>query len=395
MKLNTVVDPDILQAMQDAFFNATGLGVHTVDYKGHPLLNHSGLTPFWEKMRTSSIYKEGCMRGDAHGGLEAARKGEVSFYKCHLGLIHFAVPIITKGEYIGAIICGGVKCKDVKELDLHLPNLKDTNFLKDINILKLFDQIPEVSFKKLKSASVILRKIINYIIERHLLDKENDELLQKQQENSNLKAQLKEFEIKYYHSQINPHFLFNTLNIAGRQAYLEGAGKTQEIIYTTAEIYRKYLQKASVLVTLKEELENIKNYMFIQNVRFGQELVFKDNVDRELLSYQLPTMCLQILIENAVGHGLEPKENLGTVKLDITKENEIILLTLSDDGVGISEEILNQLNTPYPVEISTNKSPGLGIQNIRKLLGHFNAGYKLSFKSTLGKGTCVELILPL
>ncbi len=392
MLLGDIINLDVLQKIQDSFAEATGFAAIIVDFKGEPLLKYSGFSKFCQRLRKDPKFNERCMRSDAHGSLESARKVDVCIYRCHAGLVDFAVPIIVEGTYIASMMCGQVLATEYQEINTELMNYKANIFEEDPVLLDLYKQIPTLPFARIKETADLLYTILKYIVDQYLLNQKNIKLLNEQKELMELEKQYRELEIKYYHSQINPHFLFNSLNMAGRLAYMENANKTQEIIYTLADMYRYYLKDTNYLISVEEELKNVKNYMFIQKVRFGDLLNFNLEVTEDILNFRIPAMTLQIFVENSVRHGLEQKEDLGSVQLSGKAVNNTLHFEISDNGIGIPQEkiaILNQI--PF-----TNREIGLGLFNIHKRLNYyFSDKYRIYFAPELDKGTKVILTIPL
>jgi sensor histidine kinase YesM len=238
---------------------------------------------------------------------------------------------------------------------------------------------------------------LNYIVEQYLLNKKNLRLLQEQKEKIELEQMYKDMELRYYASQINPHFLFNALNIAGRQAYLENAEKTQEVIYALADMYRGYLISTDLLISVTEELRNVKNYIFIQHNRFGEQLKYEQDIPEEILKVKIPAMTLQIFIENSIRHGLEKKEDLGFVRLTASKINksqkEYVLFEICDNGVGIPEDVYASLKCKR--FDSFNLSSSRGIYSVyKKLSYYFQSDFDMEFYSDPRNGARVKLTIP-
>lgn len=138
-------------------------------------------------------------------------------------------------------------------------------------------------------------------------------------------------------SQINPHFLFNTLNIISRTALFEGANTTVDLLDTLSSIFRYTLQHQDD-VTLKEELQFVRKYLTIQQYRFKERLSFTIEADPALDEVRIPPLIIQPFVENAMIHGLEPKVEGGKVSITATRKGRTVMLTVEDSGVGIDLE---------------------------------------------------------
>lgn len=167
-----------------------------------------------------------------------------------------------------------------------------------------------------------------------------------------------------------PTFLFNVLNSIASLAIIEDAPKTQEVIYNLSYILRYTLKKANKIVRLSEEINHVKAYLEIQKVRFGERIQYNIDFDEEDSNVQIPFMALQVFVENAVLHGIEEKEQGGVINLSIKSRGEDMIITISDDGVGISVEKLCEIRN----EIKSRDKLDLdkvGINNVNKRMFHY------------------------
>lgn len=206
---------------------------------------------------------------------------------------------------------------------------------------------------------------------------------------------LKESQLKSLQNQINPHFLFNTLNTLSKKAYLDGAEETSDLLVSVAGLLRYSLKKVDQSVTLAEEVHVIEQYIAIQKARFAERLTFNLEVDSSLLESRIPSLTLQPIIENAMIHGVEKLVDGGTITLRIYQHHEVVLAEVEDDGPGMSPEELERL-LHQEVQSEIGHSTSIGFQNVVKRLQlFFNRAEVLSIKSALGKGTTVTIHIPL
>lgn len=206
---------------------------------------------------------------------------------------------------------------------------------------------------------------------------------------------LKESQLKSLQNQINPHFLFNTLNTLSKKAYLDGAEETSDLLVSVAGLLRYSLKKVDQSVTLAEEVHVIEQYIAIQKARFAERLTFNLEVDSSLLESRIPSLTLQPIIENAMIHGVEKLVDGGTITLRIYQHHEVVLAEVEDDGPGMSPEELERL-LHQEVQSEIGHSTSIGFQNVVKRLQlFFNRAEVLSIKSALGKGTTVTIHIPI
>ncbi|WP_246366937.1 sensor histidine kinase [Paraliobacillus salinarum] len=207
---------------------------------------------------------------------------------------------------------------------------------------------------------------------------------------------MKELELKHLQNQINPHFLFNTLNTVSKTAYLEDANLTSNLINSIASMLRYSLDDMKRTVQLKDEVAIIHAYIRIQKTRFVERITFQTQIDESCLDIPIPRLTLQPIIENACLHGVEPKEDGGVILLHIYATERNIVVEVRDDGVGMTKEQLNNLSKEEHVnEEHTGHSTGLGLRNvIRRLQLFYQKEHVFEIDSTVGKGTTIKLLLP-
>lgn len=195
-------------------------------------------------------------------------------------------------------------------------------------------------------------------------------------------------------SQINPHFLFNTLNIIARTSMFENAENTTKLILYLSAIFRYNLESQSDYITLSKEIEITEKYIYIQKYRFGDRLKFDVQCNVNTDQVYVPRFTLQPLVENAIIHGIEPKESGGSLRVKVFSKNDKIQLRIIDNGTGIpfdrKVKILNSSGDSYK-----GHTTGIGITNVmtrlRKYLGNDEC-FKIYSKERLG--TIVTLTFP-
>ena len=208
------------------------------------------------------------------------------------------------------------------------------------------------------------------------------------------KLLLKESQLRSLQSQINPHFLFNTLNTLSKKAYLDGAEETSDLLVSVAGLLRYNLKRVDRSVTLFEEVIVLNQYMEIQKARFTDRLHFESDIDEECLHVEIPSLTLQPIIENAVIHAIEPEEDGGTIWFRIKKNGTSIIIEIEDSGKGMPREKIYQLlNGDIP--LNEGHSTGIGFQNVVKRLDLFY-GMKdlIKIDSGEGQGTKVVIQIP-
>lgn len=217
------------------------------------------------------------------------------------------------------------------------------------------------------------------------------------------KVEDRQSKINSLQSQINPHFLYNTLECIRSEAVCQGCDSIAKMAKALASFFRYSISRKENVVTVEDELNNIKHYIMIQNYRFEDKFLFQvdmEQEDREAYDCQIPKMTLQPIVENAIFHGLETKQGECRVVIRIRLTDDLVLLTVSDNGIGMDEEHLQILRKNVEHEREKGgENPGSGngiaLYNVNqrlKLL--FGEGYGLHVYSTKGEGTDVEIQMP-
>ncbi len=211
------------------------------------------------------------------------------------------------------------------------------------------------------------------------------------------KIEKREAQIRALQAQINPHFMYNTLQAIGGMALKKGVPQVYRITTALGDIMRYSLNFSDEMVSLKEEMEYFKAYLMIQDERFGNRIRLEINMDEELFDYQIPKLMLQPLIENSLEHGLSGKS--GDWRIFLTGSlmgEEDLLLVLEDNGVGIEPDRLIQIQESlrFEAEKSIKSSAHIGLCNVnsRIKLKFMEDRYGISIESIYGKGTIVRVL---
>lgn len=399
--LPDVVEVEVLQEIQDKYAEATRLAAVIVDDRGKPVTRYSRFTHFCQHMRCSPG-REGCERSDARGGLEAMFRNKPFIYRCHAGLVDLAAPIVVNGQYLGSILSGQVVLQEQEMGTLEQPVEPGYTANPGSNMQRMYEDIPVVPRDQVEAAAQLMYVVANYIVEKGVgsivqeqLAETNLRIMEEEQTRAELEKALKESELKALQSQINPHFLFNTLNTISRLALLEGAGKTQKVAFALSELLRYSLRRIDGVVTLKEELDHVHRYLLIQQVRFGDRIQSDIQVEPAALALELPLLTLQPLVENAVNHGLEPRVEGGVLTIGAEANETGVHLTIADNGEGMSRGRVREIQEWIRDSTAIPQDGNIGIVNVHRRLQHFfGESYYFRLQATPGKGTRVDLRLP-
>lgn len=220
------------------------------------------------------------------------------------------------------------------------------------------------------------------------------------------RLQQKQAEYLALQNQINPHFLYNSLEAIRADALMADCEDIAETTEALATFYRYTISNVREFVTFSDELDNVENYFTVQKCRFGDKLALEVEMENEeLLEARMPKLILQPLVENAIVHGLEGKIGDGTVRILIENSENTVFLRVRDDGTGMPEEEVERLNRSFSGEDGTHSGPGtarnrgrggIALANVNaRIRLMFGDDYGLQIHSAEGVGTECCLTLPL
>jgi two-component system sensor histidine kinase YesM len=213
----------------------------------------------------------------------------------------------------------------------------------------------------------------------------------KEQEN------LKKAELRALQAQINPHFLYNTLDTIIWMAQSQKADQVIEIVSALSSFFRISLSKGRDWITIGEEVERTRSYLTIQRMRYRDIMDFKIEMDESVSSYTILKLILQPLVENAIYHGIKNKREGGTIVVRVQpKSGDEVQIEVEDNGIGFPPEKLAQLQAELEDDSGDIRlESGFGIGNVNKRIRlYYGKQYGISVKSEYHTGTCVTLVIP-
>jgi two-component system sensor histidine kinase YesM len=206
----------------------------------------------------------------------------------------------------------------------------------------------------------------------------------------------KQAEIHVLQAQINPHFLYNTLDSIYSIAVMHKVDAISKITAALSKFFRISLSGGKQDITLKEELDIIKNYLVIQNIRFNNKIECTISVPPQYLDLAIPKLLLQPIVENSIYHGMELKKGKGHLNIGCLREGNRLLIRVSDDGIGMSAEQLRCLRVSIGNEADGRDTGNFALRTLnRQLVLKYGAGCGLEIESSIGEGTTVSVSIPL
>lgn len=248
--------------------------------------------------------------------------------------------------------------KIISKGNFEIPELNDNTPTEEINILNS-------TFRKMAEN---MQKNISELNQKVELEKK---LKEEEVKNERNRVLLREAELMALQSQVNPHFMFNTLNIIAKIAYTEDADRTATMIGTMSKLLRYSLGRLNKVVTLDQEIANLEEYMFIQKTRFGERLGYIKKIECDISDIPIPCLTLQPIVENAIMHGIEGKEEGGYICVKCFREADEVVVSIKDNGVGMSREHLEGILNKSETTSHKGHTTGLGINNVKERLELF------------------------
>jgi two-component system sensor histidine kinase YesM len=208
----------------------------------------------------------------------------------------------------------------------------------------------------------------------------------------------KEVQITALKAQINPHFLYNTLETINSIAKIRNIKEISQMTKSLSSMFRYSIKGDQDFVTLREEIDNVKHYISILNIRHDNKIGFVLDIADEVYEYKIPKLILQPLVENSILHGIELKKEKGTIYIHSFVEENHLKLIVIDNGLGIplDKQDLLQAQLENTEEMQDHLGKGIGLLNVKdRLQIYYSDKYQFKLESTLGEGTSITLRLPL
>lgn len=260
-------------------------------------------------------------------------------------------------------------------------------------IQKLRDSMEKVQEGDFKAADVVIpskNEIGSLTTSFNVMTHKIEDLMA---QNVHEQEQKRKSELKALQSQINPHFLYNTLDSI---IWMAEGKKYEDVVLMTASLARLLRQSISnedETVLIGQEIQYVKSYLTIQKMRYKDKLEFEIHVDPSIMNTHIVKLTLQPIVENAIYHGLKYKETKGILRVTGYQRGQEAVLEVSDDGVGMDEETLKHIFEKHKVNYRSN---GVGVYNVqRRLSMYYGKDYGLRYKSEKGKGTTVTVVIPM
>ena len=405
---------DALAEMMHTIAAATGLAFVTIDYRGIPVDGVlESFSDFCQKIQSDPDRKRICEASSVIGAGQAATLQKPYIYFCPCGLLELAIPIIVKGQFLGGLVGGQVRCYDAPpdtvQLSNVLPHCRDytkEDFREDYEKML---QLPYEKFVRYMDLAYLIVKQLSEnamaTIQQKQYHKEQMELqheyhreqmeLQKEREKRiELENSFNEAQLLVLRSKTDSHFLMSTLTAIANLAAVEDAPRTNEV----AAMFAKFLNDSMHLSTEAEfifkEMESAERYLYIQKVRMGEKLEYSVCVPDEMRLQRIPSMIIFPFVERAFNYGIMHKDGNGKITVSAEYDNDDVVIQICDDGPGLKKKELEAV-LPQNAEGDIYASFDSGAENAKeRLVKLFGNEYAVKVTAVRGKGTTCTIRYP-
>lgn len=272
---------------------------------------------------------------------------------------------------LGAFFISSQITRRITNLSVAMDHVQEGNFNTRLSV-QGNDEIAELSHH-FNSMLKDLRRLMNEVVETQ--------------------KEKRKRELEILQAQINPHFIYNTLDTLQWKALEYGASDLSELILSLSSFFRVSLSKGKEMIPLREEIKHVRSYLDIQKARYEEILTYEIQVEESLDDVFLPKILLQPLVENAIYHGIKPKLAQGKISILAQLEGKDLVLKVQDNGVGMTEEQVNQLEEAF----EGKRAPvSYGLHNVHQRIRlTYGTPYGLHVESCLQDGTAVTIRLPM
>ncbi|MCI2062351.1 MAG: PocR ligand-binding domain-containing protein [Eubacteriaceae bacterium] len=397
--IQEILDVEMLQKVQNQFSDATGMGFVTVDYKGMPITEPSGFTDFCKIVRRKTNLCNIC---DAHGGLRAEIDGKPVIYRCHTGLLDFAVPLTLNGVYCGAILGGQVCCEEKKPAEVEekvIDQKTDWEAFTDMRQARRF--IKTLPIAKIKAFLQLLQTTIEYLLDESYSSLMIDELVAKdkaligeKQKRMDIEMNMDKLIAENSRFILDNRAIMDYISVISDMAYMEKAAETQNALYVLSHLMRySYSGQQESVSDIQHEMGYIETYLEMEKIRIGSKLHYIVEPYEEYADVSCPANIIKPIIDNAVRYTVEPYDDGGRIIVSFVSDEQNLYITVADTGSGLPEDVIENIMNDSDVVLSSKNRYELHRIN-RTLKFFYGTKYQLRIENDRSGGR-VTICIPL
>ncbi len=317
-------------------------------------------------------------------------------FHCKFGVSAIQSPFIVNGKVLGYLGCG------YGRMSTNLTQLVPENFAVN-SAQEAYFKLNFIHRNHLNSVAETLSLVSASLVQLMIDSMKEKELsyyrinlVQEREMQARLHHSLSQARLKFLESQVNPHFLFNTLNTISQQAEMDGATTLASLTYSLSNLLRLSLGKAESLVTIEEELSYVRDYLFIQQTRFPDKFAVAIDIEPAMLEVKIPFMTIMVLIENSILHGFKDVAQQGQLLVRAYKEDNCGIIEVHDNGCGIAKHIGAAVRELSGDDYDPPSLKGIGIKNIFLRLKHYYGDmFTFTIERLEAGGTLARIVLRL
>lgn len=400
MDLHDIVTEEFQQQMQNSFARLSGFGVVFTDSEGVHIGKGGNFTRFCQAINCREDGASCCALSNRQAirlALDSPNPVRPAIFVCHAGLVNIELPILHEGKCLGAFTAGQVICEEDcyprDNSQIHI-NWKD-----DPQLAALYQEIPVLSKQHIENTADLMCDLAQYMLENHTYSlmqkelatqKETSLLYEKRQiELENLLTQTK---FEALQKQVMPHFIFNVLNSISRLIFMQDYDRAQEMLTAFAQMMRYSLSNTQESVSLGQELDYVRNYLSIQQLRFGDRIQYEIVCDPAMEALRLPFFTLQPLVENSIEHGILNLRNGGRVTLRCEQRPDEYRIEITDNGQGMDEASLQYIKRHVFSSTAPASQGHVGLYNCyNRLICAYGDSVRFQLNSKQGEGTRISI----
>lgn len=402
--IRNIITEEVL-GIQESFAYATGFGVVFTDPEGNHIGEGSNFQKICRAINETDLGKSCCVTSNQHAIRLALESGQPSIYVCHAGMVNIEIPIIIEGQFIGAVTAGQVFSENMDSYPSDTI-LQPFPWKKEKPFADYYASVPTLREQQVWGTAKALDSLAKYIVGVYVNQQMSKELLEKNERLHNIELterilleQLMEARFMALQKQITPHFIFNVLNAVSRLIEMQQYDIAQSMLSRFSRMFRFHFSEENSLISLSREMEYIEDYLYINQIRFGDRVQYQIRIPARLRGIQIPLFSLQPFVENALTHGLLTKESGGRLLIKGKTENKRAILTISDNGIGICAKKLSEIHFMLSElkagrEIYSDRYFGI-FNSAQRLQLYFNHNVDIQMESLPEKGVKVVIAVPL
>lgn len=345
--LSDIVTMPAFEGAASLFHQATGMTLSFYDEAGQVVFYPAEKRcEFCHLIQSTQEGRRRCHESDQAAAL--SKDNRPRSYTCHAGLIDVVVPVVVAGKRVGCFYSGQSLLKPPTAMSYH--DMRALVADLEINSNRLWEAyrlVPAVDESRLEMAMGLLSIICGHLVERETalqneraLTLEQRKLRKAAEERARLERYLREMELRLLQAQLNPHFLFNALNLLLGESIAENASRTSEMVENLSLLLRNSVGQIGNTVSLTDEMTSTRAYVDIFAARFDKRIDMQTELDPQVSDFAIPALTLQPLVENALIHALPKCQGRFILRVSASRVDDAVEITVVDNGPGLSPEAL-------------------------------------------------------